>query len=66
MKKNELCFVCVPFISERNTRHKEPDCDVNYSLLNMRACDGVEQAGFIPISPTHLWSYCFKEIYNTL
>lgn len=65
MRKNELCFVCVPFISERHTRHKESGCDVNYSLINMMACDGVEQAGFIPVSPIHLWSYCFKDIYET-
>ena len=65
MIKYELfCFVCVPFISECNTRHKEPDCDVDYSVLNMMVCNGVEQAGFIPISPTHLWSYCFEDIYG--
>ncbi|MGP1527634.1 MAG: hypothetical protein ACTTIV_02120 [Campylobacter sp.] len=64
MKKNELCFVCVPFISECNTRRKGPNSAVDYSALNMTVCDGVEQAGFIPVSPLHLWSYCFKDIYG--
>lgn len=64
MIKGELCFVCVPFISECNMRHKEPSSGVDYSVLNMMVCNGVEQAGFVPVSPTHLWSYCFKEIYG--
>ena len=64
MIKDKLCFVCVPFISECNTRRKDPNSGVDYSVLNMMVYDGVEQAGFIPVSPTHLWSYCFKEIYG--
>ena len=65
MIKDELfCFVCAPFVNERGSRQKRSDCDVNYMIVNMMACDGVERAGFIPISPTHLWSYCFKDIYN--
>ena len=64
MIKDELCFVCVPFISKCSMRHKEPDYDLDYSVLNMMACDGVERAGFIPISPTHLWGTCFKYNYD--
>ena len=65
MRKDELfCFVCVPFISEVGARYKEPDCDVNYPLVNRMACDRVKQAGFTPISPIHLWSYCFEDIYS--
>lgn len=64
MIKDAFCFVCVPFISECNMRHKEPSSGVDYSVLNMMACNGVEQAGFVPISPTHLWSYCFEDIYG--
>ena len=65
MIKDEFCFVCVLFsTNERGARYKEPDCDVDYSVLNMMACNGVEQAGFVPISPTHLWSYCFEDIYG--
>ncbi len=60
---DRLCFVCVPFISECNMRHKEPSNGVDYPVLNMMACDGVEQAGFVPVSPFHLWSYCFKDRY---
>lgn len=64
MIKDELCFVCVPFINERGRRCKEPNCDVNYSLVNIMACDGVERAGFVPVSPIHLWGICFKYNYN--
>lgn len=64
MIKDKLCFVCVPFISKCSMRHKEPDYDLDYSVLNMMACDGVEHAGFVPVSPIHLWSYCFKDIYG--
>lgn len=64
MIKDEFCFVCVPFVNEWDALHKEPDCNVDYSFVNMMACDGVEQAGFIPVSPLHLWSYCFKDIYG--
>lgn len=65
MRKDELfCFVCIPFVNERGLRKERSDCDVNYMIVNMMACDGVERAGFIPISPTHLWGTCFKYNYN--
>ena len=60
---DRLCFVCVPFINERGGR-KDPNGDVNYQLVNIMACDGVERAGFVPVSPIHLWDICFKYNYN--
>ena len=64
MRIDEFCFVCVPFVNERGTRCKDPNGDVNYPLVNMMACDGVERAGFVPVSPLHLWGSCFKYNYN--
>ena len=65
MIKDELfCFVCIPFVNERGSRKERSDCDVNYMIVNMMACDGVERAGFTPISLTHLWGSCFKYNYD--
>lgn len=60
---DRLCFVCVPFVNERGGR-KDPNGDVNYQLVNMMVCDGVEHAGFVPMSPLHLWGSCFKYNYD--
>lgn len=49
MIKDELfCFVCVPFVNERGSRQKRSDCDVNYMIVNMMACDGAKARRIYP------------------
>ena len=62
MIKDKLCFVCVPFsTNERGARCKDPSSGVDYPSLHMMACDGVERAGYIPMSPLQLWDYYYLE-----
>ena len=66
MIKGELCFVCVPFFTnERGALCKDPNSGVDYSVFHKMACDGVERAGFVPVSPMPLWEYYhLEDIYG--